>query len=126
MAETPSGDVPSEVELEEKPGDPGATVRRWSAEIAIAIKNHERWTKTSRRIIRRYKDLGGSGDTIGEGGDDFTSEAVRFNILWSNINTLQPALYSRTPKPQIERRFKDSDPLGRLAADILERATNLS
>jgi hypothetical protein len=34
---------------------------------------------------------------------------------------LQPTLYSRTPRPDVERRFHDQDPTGRLAAILIER-----
>src|SRR5262249_44953768 len=34
---------------------------------------------------------------------------------------LQPTLYGRTPKPDVERRFRDQDPAGRLAATLIER-----
>jgi hypothetical protein len=37
---------------------------------------------------------------------------------------MKPTCYARTPEPQISRRFKDQDPGGRLAADILERASS--
>ena len=35
--------------------------------------------------------------------------------------TLQPTLYSRTPTPDVERRFHDQDPVSRLAAMLIER-----
>ena len=37
------------------------------------------------------------------------------------MQTLQPTLYARTPKPDVERRFRDQDPVSRLAATLLER-----
>jgi F0F1-type ATP synthase membrane subunit b/b' len=43
-------------------------------------------------------------------------------VLWSNIQTVLPALYGRTPRAQVERRWKDKDPVSRTAATILERA----
>ena len=33
-----------------------------------------------------------------------------------------PALYGKTPRAQVERRFKDQDPVGRTASIIIERA----
>ncbi|HET8688998.1 MAG TPA: hypothetical protein VFM18_20500, partial [Methanosarcina sp.] len=47
---------------------------------------------------------------------------AKFNILWSNVQTAIPAVYSRLPQPDVSRRFKDNDPVGRVAALLLERA----
>jgi hypothetical protein len=44
------------------------------------------------------------------------------NLFWSSIQTVKPALYSRLPKCDFERRYKDNNPEGREAAEILERA----
>ena len=45
-----------------------------------------------------------------------------FNILWSNIETLKPAIYNKTPVPNVQRRFKDEDQLGKAVAQVLERS----
>ena len=44
-------------------------------------------------------------------------------MLWANTEVLKPSVYARPPIPQVSRRFKDRDPVGRLAAEILERNT---
>jgi hypothetical protein len=46
----------------------------------------------------------------------------RFNILWSNVQTIQPAIFARLPRPDVSRRFRDNDPIGRVASMMLERA----
>jgi hypothetical protein len=46
---------------------------------------------------------------------------MKFNILWSNIQVLFPALYGRQAKPEVSRRYMDQDPVGRLASTMLER-----
>ena len=43
-------------------------------------------------------------------------------MLWANVNTLKAATFSRMPKADVSRRFKDNDPVGRVASTILERA----
>lgn len=88
--------------------------RKWKVELDKAEKLSESWRKRVKDIGRRYLNR------VSE-GLDFNETRRQFNILWSNINTLQPTLYSRTPKPQVERKFKDSDPIGRTACQILER-----
>ena len=36
---------------------------------------------------------------------------VSHNILFSNVETMRPALYDSTPVPNIRRRFRDQDPI---------------
>jgi len=48
--------------------------------------------------------------------------AARYPIYYSSVRTIQPALYSRTPVPVIEKRFDDmSDEVARVAAIMQER-----
>jgi len=63
------------------------------------------------KILKRYRDEGRSNNV-----------GSRFNILWSNVQTAIPAVFSRLPKPDVSRRHRDNDPVGRVAALLLERA----
>lgn len=92
-------------------GTPAGVVQRWCKEIALYEKDAGPWHEKGRKIVKRYKD------------ERVTSQesAVRFNVLWSNIQTFLPACYGRNPKPEVERRFKDKDPVGRVASEVLER-----
>jgi hypothetical protein len=72
-----------------------------------------KWTARTKKIIKRYRD-----DTRGQ----TLTESAKFNILWSNIQTLTPAVYAKLPKADISRRFGDNDPVGRVASQLLERA----
>ena len=72
-----------------------------------------KWMARSKKIIKRYRD-----DTRGQ----TLTESAKFNILWSNVQTLKPAVFAKLPKADISRRFGDSDPVGRVAAQLLERA----
>lgn len=49
-----------------------------------------------------------------------------YNTLWSNVQVLVATCFSRIPKVVSERRFKDRDPVGLLAAKLEERATSFS
>lgn len=91
-------------------GDSGA-VSRWLAEIRAYDKVFEAWKRRCEKIVKRYRDERGSDRNTG----------VRFNVLWSNIQTLQPTVYAQVPTPHVDRRYKDRDPVGRAAAEILER-----
>lgn len=96
--------------------DGPALQRRWVLEIERYERKAQQFDKRGKLIIQRY---------IAEKKDE-QAATTTFNVLWSNIQTLKPALYSKDPTPEVERRFKDADPLGRVASEVLERAcTNL-
>lgn len=88
-------------------------VAKWVAEIKLYEKDSQDWTSRSKKIIRRYKDERSARDS-----------KSRFNILWSNIQTLKPALYAQPPKPNVDRRYQDDDDLGRISAQVLERSVS--
>jgi len=87
--------------------------RKFKAELELAKRKDEKWIRQGKRIVKRYRDERNT-NTGGVGG-------VRFNILWSNIQTLLPATYAKPPKAEAERRNKDNDPVSRCASEILER-----
>lgn len=72
-----------------------------------------KWQARTKKLIKRYRD-----DTRGQSGN----ETAKFNILWSNVQTLIPAVFARLPKAAVARRYADNDPVGRVAANIIERA----
>lgn len=85
--------------------------RKWLLELELAKKNDEKFVRRGQKIVRRYRDER-NGSRYG----------ARFNILWSNVQTLLPAVYAKTPKAEAVRRNKDNDPPARCAAEILERS----
>ena len=101
---------------ESKSGEPDDVVRRWLREIDLAAKDPAmtRWRERARAISDRYRHEASREDGT-----------RRFAMLWSNIETLKPAVYARAPKAEISRRFKDADPVGRIASEMLERASNI-
>lgn len=88
----------------------------WVGEDRIAGKEEDKWHKRARAIIKRYRDE----------RPQTGAPVHRFNILWSNVQTLIPTLYARTPKPDVQRRWLDQDDVGRLASLLLERAISYS
>ena len=46
----------------------------------------------------------------------------RSQILWSNMEVMKPAVMAKPPVPVVQRRYRDSDAVGREACDLLERA----
>ncbi len=87
-------------------------VQKYLDHIAAYDRVYGAWESRSDKILHRYKDDNRKSD----------DSATRFNILWSNVQTLVPAVFSRVPKPDVSRRFRDNDPVGRVASLILERA----
>lgn len=84
---------------------------QWINVIGNYEREFKRWEGRVEKILKRYRD---------DHRKDATS--ARFNILWSNVQTAIPAVFSRLPKPDVSRRHRDNDPVGRVAALILERA----
>lgn len=88
-------------------------VEHWLKKISAYDNAFKKWEQRVTKIIKRYKD-----ENRGSSGNNES----RFNILWSNVNTLIPAVFARLPRPDVSRRFRDNDPVGRVAALIVERA----
>lgn len=87
-------------------------VKRWVAELDIASGAEKDWRKCSDDTWKLYKSEKQSENS--------------FNILWSNTETLRPALYNSMPSPDVRRRFRDADPMGKYGSLIIERALTYS
>ena len=94
-------------------------INYWFAEL-------EAGAEASRPSIKHTDDafeefLAGE-KTSGRSGDGDKGDDARFSIYWASVRTIQPALYSRTPIPVVEKNFDDlSDGVGGLASMCLER-----
>jgi hypothetical protein len=87
-------------------------VKRWVQEIKFYETKSRQWEEKGKKILRRYKDDRSPRE----------QKIPRYNILWSLIESSIPALYGQNPKPDIERRFRDKDDLGRISSMVLERS----
>jgi hypothetical protein len=112
ISESQSGTIETRKDLGK---EPDATWAFWMGQEKIAEKEERNWYKQARKIIKRYRDERPEAN-----------KENRFNILWSNVQTLIPTLYARTPKADVERRFRDDDPIARLASTLLERCISYS
>ena len=90
-------------------------VAKWLSTIASYDNEFKRWEQRTTKIIKRYRD-----DNRSQSG----SHSAKFNILWSNVQTLIPAVYAKLPKCDVSRRFGDNDQVGRVAALLIERAVD--
>jgi len=96
----------------EKPSDAGkgsaGVVARWNMEWDLAGKVEKTWRDRAQKAVDRYRD-------------EKERSGSKFNVLYANTEIMRPSLYNSTPKPDIRRRFRDKDPVGKEAAEILER-----
>lgn len=87
---------------------------RWIAELDASEKWQREYIVRCAQIIKRYREER-------EGQTTTAPEFRRYAILWSIQQTLQPAVYMRNPQPVVSRRFRDADPVARVASEVLER-----
>ena len=86
-------------------------VQRYLDVMSTYDREFKRWEGRVEKILKRYRDERTQ-----------TTSQTHYNILWSNVQTLKAATFSRMPKPDVSRRFKDNDPVARVASLLLERA----
>src|SRR5579859_6377635 len=85
--------------------------RRWKKELQLAKKRERDWFTDAEKIVARYR------------GEE--KKRNRFNVLWSNTEILRPAIYNSRPNPDVRRRFRDADPVGKAVSEVLERALSV-
>jgi hypothetical protein len=88
------------------------TYEDWYNCIAQYERTFKEWEMRADKIVKRYRDDSRSRN----------NPQAKFNILWSNVQTITPAVFARLPRPDVSRRFRDNDPIGRVASMMLERA----
>jgi hypothetical protein len=88
------------------------TYEDWYNCIAQYERTFKEWEGRADKIVKRYRDESRSRN----------NPNAKFNILWSNVQTITPAVFARLPRPDVSRRFRDNDPVGRVASMMLERA----
>ena len=62
--------------------------QRYRLEIERYEKKFASWERRGEKIIDRYRDERNERTTT-----------AKMNILWSNVQTAMPAVFSRLPKP---------------------------
>lgn len=83
-------------------------VRFWLDAIEASGKAEKDWRKDADDVLDIYR-----GDDEGQ---------TEFNIVYSNVETMLPAIYNSTPSPDVRRRYGDKDHIAKTIADMLERA----
>lgn len=82
-------------------------VKYWLDQLQLAYKRQEKWLNKAKSTVQLY---------------EAQKSNTEFNILYSNTETLLPALYNAMPRPVIQRRFKDPDPVSKAVCQTLVRS----
>lgn len=88
--------------------------RAWLAAIKDAEKAFEDYHHRADKIDQLYADL---SKLAGDARDR------QFQLFWSTVQVQGPSIYSRTPVPVVVPKFKDRDPVKRVASELLERCS---
>lgn len=88
---------------------PSEFTKHWLQAIDLAGEDEKDWRDDAKHTIDRYRK----------------TRAKSFNVLYANTQTTCPALYNSEPVPDIRRRFGDTDPVGKAASQMLERALSI-
>lgn len=86
-----------------------AQVDIWLTRVEGAKKREKAWRKSAQEYVRIYEA-------------DKKAENTPFNILYSNTETLIPALYNNTPRAACRRRYGEADPLAKAGCSVIQRA----
>ena len=102
--------VENKEDLTHSKGD-ARLVEIWTKEIENATTYEKTWCDEASANFTVYNNEGQRED--------------RYNIFWSNTQTLRPLLFSRLPKTNITQRFLDSSETNRVASEMMERSIEL-
>lgn len=80
----------------------------WMGQIQDALTREKKYRQVAQQSVDLYEAK--------------TPDETPFAILYSNIEVLAPAVYNSKPIPIVQRRYKDSDPVGKAVADVGTRA----
>jgi hypothetical protein len=96
---------------------PSDDVSAWLAKIESARKDDgmAKYEERCHLIRRKYRYE-----------DSALVKTRKYQMLWSNIQTMQSAIYAKPPHAVVSRRFRDQDPIARTATEVLERAINFT
>ena len=100
-------------DIDRKPKDATEYVSRWVEAVKAAKADEKNWRDEAMKAVEAFRG-------------EKSSASRDFNLYHSNIEILAPAIFNSVPVPDVRRRFADSDPVGKFAADIIERSLSFS
>ena len=98
--------------------DKRALVQRWITEINLYDEEFKDYGNHCSAILARYRNE--------KKRDENNDRPPSFNVLWSNNNILEPAVYAQRAKLVAKRRFNDKDPVARDACEMIERFVHIA
>lgn len=93
---------------------------KWLARIETATKLEKEWLDDAEAAVAAYTSE--ARRTEIDPGTSSLWKAYDFNILYSNVETIVPAVINSPPAPDIRRRFADDDPAAKDVSELIERA----
>lgn len=93
--------------------DAVGTAAPWLAEIERYRRAVKPYQTRCAKLERLYRNKRAESES--------TNNVRRFALFSANVDTLKPAVYAKTPQVVVTRKFKDRDPVSRMATEILER-----
>lgn len=89
----------------------------WNDEIQKALQNSKEYLDEAEKTVKIYKAKHYSIN------DSQTTRDVKpvYNILYSNVETLKPLVFSRLPNPRVRRRNLEKSNVNKLLSILLER-----
>lgn len=95
----------------------------WNERIAKQMRVYSDFCKTGHDIVERYRLERRRATNATNQGNMFWRD--KYNILYSSTETMRPALYAKTPKPQVDPRQRDTtSQTAIMASMILESSLN--
>ena len=96
---------------------PNGQAGKWLSAIERAQQSPDmaEWSERCGKIRRKFRYE-----------DSAKTKTRKYQVLWATLEILRPAVYSRPPVGVIGRRYRDKDPVGRAATEILERGVNFT
>ena len=91
-------------------------------ERATGDRLYKKWLKSSKSIVRRYRNEAFKDSESKKLSLD--SDSKGYNLLYRNVSVRLPFILPFIPKVQVERTNRDNDPIARTASMILERIAN--
>lgn len=108
----------------EKPTDAGkgpeGEVKLWLKALDLSDREEKDWRKSAKETIKIYRDGRSKNDS------DDANRKYKYNILYSNTETMAPALFNSDPVPDCRRRYGEKDPIAKIGSEVLERIISYS
>lgn len=104
----------TEKDITEGSGEHGKW-KLWNLELESAKLHREAWLK---EVDEYYKIYEAETEAVSGLADD------RYPIMWANIQTLKPLVYSNLPLADIRKRYTNKDVIARLSGILLEKGVN--